>query len=49
MRTYIAQHFDHFFFLKELQDSRTEVIEMRRKGSQVDSPWVRLQGVQYAR
>lgn len=43
--TDVAQHLDHLFLVKKLKDSRTQVVEVRCKGSKVDRSRISFQRV----
>lgn len=45
--TYIGQDIDHLLFLEQLQDALAQVVEMRGKRSEIDTPGVSLQGVHH--
>ena len=46
---HVAQDVNHVFFVKELQNAGTEVVEMLGLGSQVNRLGIRLERVEHAR
>lgn len=46
--TDIAEHLDHFVFLKELENAGTEVVKVRSQSSQINSTGIGLQSIEDA-
>lgn len=47
--TYIAQNLDHLLLLEQLQDARSEIVEVGSKRAEMDGPRIGFEGIENAR